>query len=121
MPPISGPSSGLPESSRPGIARSRSDLDHRLVERPRRAAGAPREREVQPDVAGLGQQRQQRLHRRALLGGDQVVVVDHDEHLGAGPPRPVAQLVGRDVGAGERLLEVRREVGERGRGLGRAR
>ena len=38
-------------------------LDHRLVERPRRTAGAPGNGDVQPDVAGLGEQRLQRLHR----------------------------------------------------------
>ena len=93
-------------------------LDHRLVERARGAARAPRDGHVQADVAGLREQRLQRRDRRALLGGDQVVVVDEHEDLGAGPPRAAAQLLGGDVGAGDAVLEVRREVAQRGLGLG---
>src|SRR5215210_6409254 len=72
-------------------------LDDRLVEPSRRSTGAAGDDQMKSDVPGQRQQGSERLYRRALRGGDQVVVVDHDEDLGAGPPGPPAQLFGCDV------------------------
>ena len=114
---MSGPSSRLPLNSTPGIARSRSDWITGS-KRARRGATAPaRDDQVQADVPGLREQRLQRGDRRARRCRDQVVVVDHDEHLGPAPPRAPAQLVGGDAGPGQPGAQVRRQLVERGAGL----
>ncbi len=81
--------------------------EHRLEHRPRGAARAPRDDEVQPDVLGLGEQVDQRSERVARGRGDEVVVVDEQEHLGPGPPGAGAQLLRGDVGPGQPLAAAR--------------
>ncbi len=60
---MSGPSSGLPESSRPGIARSRMDCSTGSYSSAGGAAGPTCDREVQTGVACLRHQRLQRRDR----------------------------------------------------------
>ena len=75
---------------------------------------------MQADVAGLVDQVGEHRHRVARRGRHQFVVVDDHEDLGARPPRPVAQLLLRDVRPWEpgahglgRLLQHRAGGGRR--------
>ena len=62
--PTNAPSSGLPDRTSQ-VRRSPSGLDDRVVERPSRPAAAPGEDQVQPDIAGLPEQRHQGCQRGA--------------------------------------------------------
>ncbi len=61
--PMSIPSSGLPDSRMPGAPRSRTRLHDRLEHPPGGATDATGEDEVEPDVAGLREQRHERPQR----------------------------------------------------------
>ncbi len=87
-------------------------LQHGLVHRAAGAAGASGQHQVQADVAGLSEQRDQRLQRVAGRGGHQVVVVDQHVDLGAGPPGPGPQLLGSHVRAGEAAAQVVGQPGD---------
>ena len=85
----------------PGAREVAQRLEHRLVAGPGGTAGATGHHEVQPDVGGLREQRDEGAQGRAGRGDDEVVVVDEDERLGARPPRAGPQLLGGDVRPGE--------------------
>ena len=98
--------------------------EQRVEQRACRSAAAPGEDHVQPDVLGLRQEldeRQQRVGRAPARRGDEVVVVDEHDDLGAAPPAPRAQLARADIGAREPGAQRRRDVpGGLRRGIGRA-
>jgi 2-keto-4-pentenoate hydratase/2-oxohepta-3-ene-1,7-dioic acid hydratase in catechol pathway len=84
---------GISTQQDAGGAEVGEALDDRVVRRPAGATGPTREDHVQAEVARLREQWSEHGQRVALRGGDEVVVVDEDEALGAGPPRPGAQLL----------------------------
>src|SRR5882724_10363694 len=60
---------------------------------------------MQSKVFGVWQVVDQRCQRVSGRAGDQVVVVDDEVYLGAGPPRASAQLLLRHVLAGHPCLQ----------------
>ncbi len=107
------PIAGEHEPRRGEFAESR---DHRLEQCTGRAAGAPGDDQVQPDVPRLSQIFEQR-RERVRSAGDQVVVVDEHEALRSFVPGTVAQLPRCHVRSGQAPLHVLGDRGEQRGGL----
>src|SRR5690625_100335 len=107
--PAGGALGGVAAEQHGGLGEVRDPGEERVV-RAGGAGGAAGQDDVQADVPGLGEQRLQHGERVARARGDELVVVDDDERLRTAPPRPLAQLLGGDVGAGDSAVEQAGEL-----------